>query len=67
MDIALLKGIMALKGINQNDLASKLGISPTTLSYKLTKRRDWHLEEMKAIKESLNLTTEQIVTIFFAK
>lgn len=58
-----LLGIMAEKGITQQDLAIHLGITPKTF-YNKMKRKEFNTTEMKGITDYLCITDP--VPIFFA-
>lgn len=66
MNYNLLKGAIAAKGFTQADLAAKIGISPTSLSYKMNGLKEWKSMELKAIKNVLELDDATFVSIFFA-
>lgn len=47
-----LKAEIARKGYKEKDMAKKIGVSPRTLSNKITGRSDFTLSEMLAIKQN---------------
>lgn len=49
----------------QDELAKGLGITGTTLSYKLSGRSEFTQGEIRKIKERYGLTPEQVELIFF--
>lgn len=61
-----LKAALALEGMNQADLAEALGITRVTMSYKATGRREFTVSEIQQIRETLHLSDEQMISIFFA-
>lgn len=68
MTNALLKGKIREQGMTQGDVAEKLGISLSRFNAKLNKTAgaQFSLIEVKAMKELLHLTSDQVDQIFFA-
>jgi|Cm827metagenome_2_1110796.scaffolds.fasta_scaffold47939_1 DNA-binding helix-turn-helix protein len=62
MNANLLRGKMAEKGISQDRLAVRIGISPQTLCRKISGKRDFKLAEIVKICEVLNI--ENPIDIF---
>ena len=60
-----LKIIMLRLEITIKELAKAIGVSPTTLSYKINNKREFTSREIKLIQKALNLTNEQRDMIFF--
>ena len=53
-------------GLNQNDVASMIGVNPTTLQRKLNGTSDFNRNEIQLLKSGLKLSVDQVVNIFFA-
>lgn len=62
-----LKACMIREGISQERLAELIGISQTSLSYKVNNKRKFDAVEIKAIKDALHLTPEERDAIFFGE
>lgn len=60
------KAVMIKRGLTLKKLANLVGISNTTLSYKINNKREFTSSEMEAIREALNLTEDERNRIFFA-
>lgn len=52
-------------GMSQEAVAAALNISRVTLNEKLSGRSEFKVSEAKRLKETLNLTNEQVYAIFF--
>ena len=65
MNILLLKSKMVEKGITDQELSSLLGINQATLFRKKNGVSDFYRNEIKVIKEVLDLTDKDIDLIFF--
>lgn len=65
MNLLLLKSKMVEKGITDQELSSLLGINQATLFRKKNGTSDFYRNEIKVIKEVLNLTDMDIDLIFF--
>lgn len=61
---AKLRGRLAERGLTQNEIATMLGVSLTSVNNKLTGKTDFSPKEMKILKLALNLET--IDAYFFA-
>ena len=61
-----LKSIMVKKQYTLEKLAKEMGISTTTLSYKVNNKREFKSAEIHIIQKILNLSDEQKESIFFA-
>lgn len=57
--------IIRESGRSQEAIAAALNISRVTLNEKLNGRSDFKVSEAKQLKDTLNLTNEQIYAIFF--
>lgn len=66
MNYNLLISKIIEKGLNQRDLAKKMGISRSTLSLKMNGKTSFTNSEEKEIISLLDLSYEQIYLIFFA-
>lgn len=51
-------------GLNQNDVASRIGVNPTTLQRKLNGTSDFNRNEIQLLKSGLKLSVDQVVNIF---
>lgn len=65
MNLLLLKSKMVEKGITDQELSSLLGINQATLFRKKNGTSDFYRNEIKVIKEVLDLTDRDIDLIFF--
>lgn len=52
-------------GLSQEAVAAALNISRVTLNQKLNGRSGFKVSEVKQLKETLNLTNDQVYAIFF--
>lgn len=66
IDIRLLNSKIALKGYNRNELADKLGISPTSVTNLRKGRHNPSYELMNKLYVVLDLTPNEAYEIFFA-
>lgn len=66
MNATELRVEMVRAGKSVEDVARELGVAPTTLYRKLDGKSDFGLNELKLIKNSLNLDDEAVKRIFFA-
>lgn len=66
MNSRLLKAAIVKSGLSREELAKKIGVSTTTLSYKISGKRAWTRDNMYSIMNALNLTESEMVDIFFA-
>lgn len=62
----LLKAKIIAQGFTRAEIAKKMGISLTTLNYKLNGRQEFKLSEVKKICTILNLNKSEREKIFFA-
>ena len=65
MNLLLLKSKMVEKGITDQELSSLLGINQATLFRKKNGTSDFYRNDIKVIKEVLELTDKDIDLIFF--
>lgn len=61
----LLKAKIIAQGLTRAEIAKKIGISLTTLNYKLNGRQEFKLSEVKKICTILNLNKTERERIFF--
>ncbi|MBQ2649830.1 MAG: helix-turn-helix transcriptional regulator [Achromobacter sp.] len=61
---AKLRGRLAERGLTQNEIATMLGVSLTSVNNKLTGKTEFSPKEMKILKMTLDLET--IDAYFFA-
>lgn len=64
MNLDKLRGLRAEKSLTQLDMATKLGINIMTYSKKENGKRDFTSAEIRAIKDYLNLTLNEVNEIF---
>lgn|GEM_PF-698195 len=67
MNTAKLKSVMVLRGFTQTKLAEVLGISEQRLSAKINGKHgaEFNQGEISRIKKILNLSSDDIINIFF--
>lgn len=61
MNANLLRAALAEHGMNQAQLAKKIGISSNSMSRKLNGKREFTLSEVVAITEALELEQPQLI------
>lgn len=66
MDKHLLNLTLKRKGVTQEELAKKIGVSRMSLSNRLNGKVQWNLDEVKIVENYLRLTNEEMLAIFFA-
>lgn len=54
------------KGLKQYYLAEKMGITRQTFSKKMHGKLSWQSDQIAVLKDELNLTPDDVWTIFFA-
>ena len=59
-----LRVYMIAAGLNQKQLAQKVGMTPASLSRKINGTREFKISEVMAIKEALGMSTDEIMQIF---
>lgn len=62
-----LKGKIRERGLTYQKLAKKIGISVTSVNYKVNGQNLFNHEEMIKLREILRLTDNEIIEIFFHK
>lgn len=67
IDKAKLKYFCQIRNITQERLSNELGINPTTLNRKMSGESDFFRHEIQQIKSILDLSTEEMISIFFNK
>lgn len=65
MNLYILLEVMEQQKITKTELSKAIGISPYTLRTRFKKITSFTIDEVKVIKEKLNLTNEEINDIFF--
>jgi SOS-response transcriptional repressor LexA len=58
MEVELIRALMQERGYHQADMANLLGIDPTAVSKRLTKKRAFKLEEMRKIEAWLGIAAD---------
>lgn len=66
-DTLEIKKIIRMKGFTLDTLSKKIGISRTSLSYKINNVVEFNAQEIKHIQKILELSNEQRDHIFFAE
>ena len=66
-DTLEIKKIIRMKGFTLDTLSKKIGISRTSLSYKINNIVEFNAKEIKHIQKILELSNEQRDHIFFAE
>lgn len=66
-DTLEIKKIIRMKGFTLDTLSKKIGISRTSLSYKINNIFEFNAQEIKHIQKILELSNEQRDHIFFAE
>lgn len=66
-DTLEIKKIIRMKGFTLDTLSKKIGISRTSLSYKINNIVEFNAQEIKNIQKILELSNEQRDHIFFAE
>lgn len=64
-DTLEIKKIIRMKGFTLDTLSKKIGISRTSLSYKINNIVEFNAQEIKHIQKILELSNEQRDHIFF--
>lgn len=65
MNLYIILEIMEQQRVTRSELAKTIGISTYTLRTRFKKETSFTVDEINAIKEKLNLSTEQLIDIFF--
>lgn len=65
-DFSKLRGLMREKGIRQDDLAERINISPTSLSYKLNSKVAFSPKEILKIQRVLEISDNNFKDYFFS-
>lgn len=66
MNRAELRAAIARKGLLMKDISEALGVSPTTLYYKLIGRTEFKESEIRTLVKVLALTPDEVNLIFLA-
>nr|UVY58304.1 MAG: Protein of unknown function (DUF739) [Bacteriophage sp.] len=64
-DYAKLKGRIKEKYGTQEDFAKAIGITPTTISFKINGKAKWQQDEIVKAVELLEISQDEIVEYFF--
>lgn len=59
------KGMVMSKGSSCGKLAKELGITPTTLSTRLSGKTEFSKSELDTVKRVYNLSNDEFIEIFF--
>lgn len=62
-----LRALMVEKGYTQEQLAKLLGITETTLNYKINNKREFKASEIQALTKILGIPMQEVDGIFFAR
>ena len=65
MKLYIILEIMEQQRVTRTELADAIGISTYTLRTRFKKETAFTIDEVKIIKEKLNLSIDQLVDIFF--
>lgn len=65
MDVELLKEVIQNKGLKLQYVAKKLGLTGYGLNLKLSGKNDFKVSEANKLIEILNLSKDEIFSIFF--
>lgn len=65
-DFSKLRGLMREKSITQDELADKIHISPTSLSYKLNSKVAFSPKELLKIQQVLEISDNHFKDYFFS-
>lgn len=63
---AKLKAVIIEKGMLQEQVAMQLGMTSATFNYKVNNKTEFKASEIKKLFKILQLTTDEIIAIFFA-
>lgn len=61
----VLESWMKLRGKTQENLATALNMNPATMNKKINGASEFKLQEIQKLAEVLDLSSEDIITIFF--
>ena len=67
MNATNLRHVMLDRNVSLKELSKRSGITSATLYRKLNGQSDIYLTEIKAITDALNLTSEEMDSIFFTE
>lgn len=62
-----LRGKIRERGLTQEQVAEKLGISAGSLSFKLSGKTEFKRHEVEKLREILEIDPEEVWSYFFAK
>ena len=66
IDLTLLAEKIEQSGMKRKAIAERMNLTPMGLANKLKGKRDFSSTEIKGIAHAINLTREDILSIFFA-
>ena len=67
VNVDRIRSILTEKGISVSDISEKIGINRSTFYRKLNRKgADFTIKEVDAISKELNLTWDEVVSIFFS-
>lgn len=64
-DYSKLKGRIREKYGNQEDFANAIGLTPTTISFKINGKAKWRQDEIVKAAKLLEISKDEIVDYFF--
>lgn len=64
-DYSKLKGRIREKYGNQEDFANAMGLTPTTISFKINGKAKWRQDEIVKAAKLLEISKKEIVEYFF--
>jgi DNA-binding XRE family transcriptional regulator len=64
-DYSKLKGRIREKYGNQEDFANAIGLTPTTISFKINGKAKWRQDEIVKAAKLLEISKDEIVEYFF--
>lgn len=59
---AIIKSKMHAQELTLKELSTKLGIPLTTLHYRISGKYQWHIKELRATAEVLDIPAEQLLS-----
>ena len=67
VNVDRIRSILTEKGISVSDISEKIGINRSTFYRKLNRKgADFTIKEVDAISKEINLTWDEVVSIFFS-
>lgn len=62
-----LKGAIIREGLTQVELAKFVKLTKQSLNYKILNKATFNINEVAIIRKVLNLSSEELISIFFAQ